>query len=167
VQKLESSIRDSGCEKALVSGLTAAEIDAPEVRRGGEKLDADADAALAGVAQINDAAFLFFLGFWADQDEDFALYDFVAQDQQAAMSADDHGFADFAELAAFLAASEGLQLGLVKHPLTAAIAGSDQFCHALIMGPPPKTVNCPKGQLFPDCYPNQISRKLVPLCRWP
>jgi hypothetical protein len=116
--------------------VPAFEIDSPEMRGGGKEFDAYACAAITGVAQVDDAAFLFFLSFGVDQDEHFAVIDFVAEVEQATVGADDQGFADFAKFAAFMIAAEGLQAHLVKDTLAAALRTLSYFDHGSMMACP-------------------------------
>jgi len=89
----------------------------------GEELDADADAAVAGIAEEDDAAFLLFLGFGIDQDEHFAAVHFVLEHEQAAVLVDHQGFANLAEFAPLMAAALSLEAHLVELALAAAGAG--------------------------------------------
>jgi hypothetical protein len=86
----------------------------------GEEFDADALAAIAGFAEIDDAAFLLFLRFGVGEDQHFTVVNFVLEHEQAAMGVDDHGFADFLELLAVVAAARGLDAHLVKDAGAAA-----------------------------------------------
>lgn len=74
-------------------------FDAPEVRGGGEEFDADARAFFAGVAHINDAAFLPFLGEGIGEDNLGAQFEGSVKIEQAAVGVDDDGFAVLAETA--------------------------------------------------------------------
>lgn len=76
------------------------EFDAPEVRSGGEEFDADARAFFAGVAQIDDAAFLILFGDRIGKDELGAHFERSLKIEQAAVGIDDDGFAVLAEIAA-------------------------------------------------------------------
>src|SRR3974377_1403135 len=139
-----------GLAGVLVTWLAGIEIDAPEMRSGREKLHPHADAALAGIAQIHDPAFLFFLRFRAYQHQDLSMHHFVPKDDQSAVRAHHQRLADLAKLPAILAAPERLQLGLVKHPLAAPLAGFDEFCHAPIIGLYPKTGQLPQRTGVPQ-----------------
>ena len=127
----------------------ALEIDAPEVWRGRQEFHAHTNPFTSALAQIDDTAFLFFLGFRVHQNQHFAIINFMAQVQQTPMSAYDQCFADLAKLPAIMTAAQGLQTHLVKHALAAALRALSEFYHALIMGSPPDMVNCPFGQVFP------------------
>ena len=139
----------------------AGEIDAPEMGRRRQELYSNTNAPIARISQVHDPAFLFFLGFRADQHKDFALHDFVAEDQQPAVGAHDHRFADLAKLAPFVATPQRLQLGFMEDALAATVPGFDQFSHGVIMEAGRNPVNCPKGQVFPVRYPNQT---FAPTC---
>ena len=78
------------------------------------------------------------------------MHHFVPQDEQSTVRADHHRLADLAKLPAILAAPERLQLGLVKHPLAAPLAGFDEFCHAPIIGLYPKTGQLPERTGVPQ-----------------
>jgi len=124
------------------------EVDAPEMRGRGEEFDADAEAAVAGVAEENDATLQLFLGFGIDEDEHLAAVHFVLEHEQAAVLVDHQGFADFAEFAALVAAALSLQAHLVELALAATGAGLEDFGHGLMMRRRRNGVNCPKGQVF-------------------
>lgn len=141
-------------EEGLVAGLRGSwaghvgvEIDTPEMGRGGEEFHANTDTAIASSAQVDDPAFLFFLSFRVHQDEHFAIIDLVAEVQEPAMSADDQGFANFAKLAAFMAASLCLQAHFAKDALATTLRALSEVNHGLMMGWERKGVNCPFGQV--------------------
>jgi len=119
-----------------------------------QKLNAYASPAVSGFAQIDNPAFLLFLGLRVNQHQHFAVVDFVAQIQQAAVSADHQGLTDFAKLAAFMAATEGLQAHLMEDTLAAALRAFGNLSHAPIFALPQKGVNCPFGQVFPGQTPS-------------
>ncbi len=76
------------------------ELHAPETRRRGEELDADALSLLRGIAQKHDAAFLLFLGEGVDQHDHRAVFDRLVQIEQPAVRVDDNRFASLAEFPA-------------------------------------------------------------------
>ena len=82
------------------------------MRGRGEELDADAYAAFADIAEKDDAAFLFFLGFRIDEDKHFAAVHFVLEHEQAAVLVDHQGFANLAEFAPLMAAALSLEAHL-------------------------------------------------------
>lgn len=78
------------------------------------------------------------------------MNNFMPEQQQSPVGTYHHCFADFAELASFVAAAKRLQLCPMEHSLTAAIGGFEQFGHDAMMEGQRKPYNCPKGQVFPD-----------------
>src|SRR5713101_3783754 len=76
------------------------ELHAPETRRRGEELDADALSLLRGIAQKHDAAFLLFLGEGVDQHNHRAVFDRLVQIEQPAVRIDDNRFASLADFPA-------------------------------------------------------------------
>ena len=76
------------------------EINAPEMRRGREKFDADALAFVGGFAEKDDAGFLLFLREGIGEDEHGVHGERLVQVHQAAVRIDHDGFAGLAEAAA-------------------------------------------------------------------
>jgi hypothetical protein len=75
------------------------EVDTPEMRRGGEELDADALASFGGIAEKHDAAFLLFLGERIGENDHGVHVERLIEVDQAAVRIDDDRFAGFAEAA--------------------------------------------------------------------
>ena len=73
------------------------EIDTPEMRAGGKEFNTDTCALFGSVAQIDDAAFLFFFGDGIDEHDFGAERERFLQIKQAAMRVDDDGLAVLAE----------------------------------------------------------------------
>src|SRR5579864_5842429 len=73
------------------------EIHAPEMRRGREEFDANALPFVGCVSQKHDAGFLLFLREWIGEDHYGIKGKRLVQINQAAVRADDDGFASLAE----------------------------------------------------------------------
>ena len=84
------------------------------MRGGREKFDADALAAVAEVAEKDDAALDFFLIFGIGDGQQFAVVHFVFEYEQTAMRADNECLAGFAEFFAIVSASLRLHLHLAE-----------------------------------------------------
>lgn len=124
------------------------------MRRRGEEFDADALPAVAGFAEVNDTAFLLFLRFRVGKNNHFAIGDLMLKHEQAAVRVDDHGLADFLELAAIVSAASGLNAHLVKDAGAAARRLVENFDHVAIFGRRRAAVNLcvlpgfPKANLY-------------------
>ena len=75
------------------------------------------------MAQIDDPAFLFFLGYWVCQDQHFAAIYFMLHQQQASVGIHHHGFARFLKLLAVMLAALRFDTYLVKDSPAAARYG--------------------------------------------
>ena len=114
-------------------GAVAA-VYAPKVRGWREKFDAHALAPLARLALVDDAAFLLFLSFGVDEDEHFAVVDFVLQEKETAVRADDDGFAGFLEFAAVVGAAFGAKAHFVEDASAATRVLGDDVVHKSMVG---------------------------------
>lgn len=125
-------------------------INAPEVRRGRQKLHPNPDPFCPALPGKYDPALLLFLSLRVNQHQHFVVIHFVLQHQQAAVRVHHQCLAHLAELLAGVAAAEGLQLHAVKDALAAPVCRERGFLHNVpIIGPAPGTVNCPFGQVCP------------------
>lgn len=100
----------------MVGPVRRGEIDAPKMRAGCEKLDADARAPLRCVADVDHAAFLLFFRHRIRQNKIFAEAERFVQIEQAAVCVDDDGLAVFAELAPLDILPAGAHGYSRKHP---------------------------------------------------
>jgi hypothetical protein len=107
----------------------AFEFNAPEVRRGRKKFDANALAAIAGLTQKNDTTFQFFLRSRVLQNQHFAIFYFVFEQQKAAVRVDHDGFASLAELLAVVILSGRLYRHAAEDAGAAARGGECGFDH--------------------------------------
>src|SRR5712692_792367 len=106
-QMAQTELARAGASRGLRRGsggrggpVGRSELHAPEMRRRGEELDTDALSLLRGIAQIHDAALLFFLGEGVDQHDHRAVFDRLVQIEQPAVRIDDNRFASLAEFPA-------------------------------------------------------------------
>ena len=76
-------------------------FDAPEMRARAEELDADARTLFGGVAEVDDPAFLLFIGRGIDENQLGANFERLVEIEQAAMSVDYNRLALRAEFPAF------------------------------------------------------------------
>jgi hypothetical protein len=76
------------------------EIDTPEMRAGGKEFNTDTCALFGSVAQIDDAAFLFFFGDGIDEHDFGAERERFLQIKQAAVRVNHDGLAVLAEFPA-------------------------------------------------------------------
>lgn len=126
---------DGACRRAGVSDglrwgrgrrggpIGLSELHAPETRRRGEELEADALSLLRGIAQINDAALLLFLGEGVDQHDHRAVFDRLVQIEQPAVRVNDNGFANLAEFPAVDVLAGGYDTHTHEHAGAAASFG--------------------------------------------
>src|ERR1700730_10134273 len=91
--------------RSVVGRRLVLEIELPESRCRRKKFDADALAALAGVALINDAALLLFQRLGVNEHARLPGINLMLEQHQCAMSAYDHGFAGFAEFSPVVGAA--------------------------------------------------------------
>ena len=73
------------------------ELDAPEVRCGGEEFEANSLAFAGIVAQVDDAAFLLFLGGRIGERQDAAHLQGLVEIDESTVSVDDDGLAEGSE----------------------------------------------------------------------
>lgn len=137
--------------------VLGSELDAPEVRGGGEEFDADASALFGGVAEVDDAALLLFLGDGIDEDEVGAHFEILVDIKKGAMGVDDDGLAVFVEFLATVIAA-GDAHGYAGEDTRAAAkvgtrsGGIGRLCHKGIVRREVGRVNragrpkCPKNQ---------------------
>jgi len=67
-----------GARASLTGNQSRLKVYAPEMRGWGQEFHTNADASVTAFPEIDDSAFLLFLGFRIYQNEHFAVVDFVA-----------------------------------------------------------------------------------------
>ena len=81
--------------------IVLSKFDAPEMRARAEEFDADASAFFRGVAEVDDAAFLFFFSRRIDENQFRAKLERFVQVEQTAVSVDNDRLALGAEFPPF------------------------------------------------------------------
>lgn len=128
------------------------EIDAPEMRRRSEELDADALALLGGIAEKHDAAFLLFLREGVGENHDGVDRERLVQVHQSAVRVDDDGLASFAEAPVVGVLSRDHHAHAHEDPCTAPNLVEIRFGHGKTMLPHIGVgVNRGVAQVFPYC----------------
>jgi hypothetical protein len=103
-------------------------FDAPEVWAGGQEFHTYAGPFIGGIAQIHDAAFLFFLGNGIDEDKFRTQFERFLQVKQATVGVDHNRMAalpEFPPVGAFSTRAHGDPR---KHPRTSALGACLRFC---------------------------------------
>ncbi len=103
------------------------------MRSGRQKFDAHALPFIGGFAEIYDAAFLFFLREGIGEDEHGIEHERLVQVDQAAVSADDNGFAGFAEALAIRIFSRGHDADAQEDSSATASSAEGLFRHGKTM----------------------------------
>lgn len=119
-------------------------------------------ASIARFAKENDAAFLLFLRSRIFQDDHFAVFDFVLEQQQPAVCVDDDGFAGFAKLFAVVVFSGCLDGHAAKDACASAWGRKSRFSHTSIFKAGRFYVNREANWLYRIHYCLRSSR-LVPV----
>src|SRR6266566_5541740 len=91
-----------------------AEVHSPEAWRRRKKLDAHALSLRAQITQVDDPAFQFLLRLRVGNHQHFAVVHFMLQQQQAAKTVDNQGFAGLAELLSVVGTALRLYAHFVK-----------------------------------------------------
>lgn len=121
------------------------ELDAPEVWSGRQKFEAYTLAFAGIVAQVDDAALLFFLGGRIRDRQDAAHFERLIEIDESAMRVDDDGFADGAETLGVAILAGHNDADATKDSRTAAftLEGCGSH-HASMLRVDPGGVNAPR-----------------------
>jgi hypothetical protein len=103
------------------------EFDSPEVRAGREKFDSDAGTFFGCVAEVDDAAILFFFRAGINQHQLRAHFEFGLQVKETAMSIDDDGLAGFLKFLSQQVSAGGAHRNAGEDARTASLAALG-FC---------------------------------------
>ena len=105
------------------------EIDAPEMRRGRQKFHADVLPFFRIVAEVSDAAFLFFLREGAGEYQDHIYLEWLCHMQHAAIGADDNGLRGFTETLPGLVLPGDCHTDVLEHARASPFAFVDDWPH--------------------------------------